>query len=75
MAKGGGTMSLCPRVTGPVLFLVILVGCTPFSKQPAIGPWNGRLAPPIKGEDSQGRSMRLTDQRGKVVLLSFWHGL
>ena len=67
-------MSLNQRVTGPVLFLVLLVGCAPFSKQPMIGPWNGRLAPPIEGEDSRGQPMRLADHRGKVVLLSFWHG-
>jgi hypothetical protein len=65
-------MSLGPRVTGPVLFLVILVGCAPFAKQPILGPWNGRLALPIVGEDSQGRVMRLADHHGKVVLLSFW---
>ena len=68
-------MILSQRVTGPVLFLAILAGCAPFSKQPTIGPWNGRLAPPIEGEDSHGKPMRLADQRGKVVLLSFWHGL
>ena len=71
--EGGGTMSLSPRVTAPVLFLVIMVGCAPFSKQPMLGPWNGRLAPPIEGVDSQGRPLRLADQRGKVVLLSFWY--
>ena len=68
-------MSLCPRVTGPVLFLVILVGCAPFAKQPTLGPWSGRQALPIEGEDSHGRVMRLANHQGKVVLLSFWHGL
>ena len=67
-------MILNPRVTGPVLFLVILVGCAPFAKQEAIGPHGGPLAPPIEGEDSRGQAMRLADYRGKVVLLSFWHG-
>ena len=68
-------MRLCPRVAGPVLLLVIVFGCAPFSKQPMFGPWNGGLAPPIEGEDSQGRVMRLGDHKGQVVLLSFWHGL
>ena len=68
-------MILRPRVTGPVFLLLILVGCAPVSKQMAIGPWNGKLAPPIEGEDSHGQPMRLADYRGKVVLLSFWHGL
>ena len=67
-------MSLYPRVTGPVLFLVILAGCAPFAKQPALGPWSGRQTLPIEGEDSHGQRMRLADFQGKVVLLSFWHG-
>ena len=68
-------MILRPRVTAPVLLFVLMVGCAPFAKQMAIGPWNGRLAPPIEGEDSRGRPMRLADYRGKVVLLSFWDSL
>ena len=71
--EGGGTMILRPRVNGPVLFLMLLIGCAPFSKQPGIGPYNGAIAPAIEGTDSQGRAMRLADYRGKVVLLSFWH--
>ena len=66
-------MILRPRVNGPVLFLMLLIGCAPFSKQLGIGPYNGAIAPAIEGTDSQGRAMRLADYRGKVVLLSFWH--
>ena len=32
----------------------------------------GRLAPPIQGQDHDGRQFKLTDYRGKVVLLYFW---
>jgi thiol-disulfide isomerase/thioredoxin len=32
----------------------------------------GRLAPEIVGEDVNGEPMRLSDHRGKVVVLSFW---
>jgi thiol-disulfide isomerase/thioredoxin len=32
----------------------------------------GRVAPEIEGEDIDGRPMRLSDFRGKVVVLSFW---
>jgi thiol-disulfide isomerase/thioredoxin len=32
----------------------------------------GKLAPEIQGEDLQGRKMKLSDYRGKVVVLSFW---
>jgi hypothetical protein len=32
----------------------------------------GRTAPDIKGEDILGKSFKLSDYRGKVVMLSFW---
>jgi thiol-disulfide isomerase/thioredoxin len=32
----------------------------------------GQVAPDIVGEDTKGRPMKLSDYRGKVVLLSFW---
>jgi hypothetical protein len=32
----------------------------------------GRVAPEIEGEDLEGRPMKLSDFRGKVVLLVFW---
>ena len=32
----------------------------------------GRVAPNIKGKDQDGRKFKLTDYRGKVVLLYFW---
>ncbi len=32
----------------------------------------GRLAPEIQGQDQDGRPFKLTDYRGKVVLLYFW---
>jgi hypothetical protein len=36
------------------------------------GPVEGSLAPEISGEDVEGRPMRLSEFRGKVVLLDFW---
>ena len=63
-----------PRVNGPVLLLLLMLGCAPFGKQPVVGPWTGGQAPAIEGTDSQARVVRLADYRGKVVLLSFWHG-
>jgi hypothetical protein len=35
----------------------------------------GRVAPDIEGEDQEGRPFKLSDYRGKVVLLDFWHHL
>ena len=32
----------------------------------------GKLAPEIRGQDQDGRPFRLSDYRGKVVLLYFW---
>jgi hypothetical protein len=32
----------------------------------------GIKAPEIKGEDVDGKSMRLSEFRGKVVMLDFW---
>lgn len=32
----------------------------------------GRLAPEIQGQDQDGRPLKLSDYRGKVVLLYFW---
>ena len=35
----------------------------------------GKEAPEIEGEDQDGRRFKLTDYRGKVVLLDIWHHL
>jgi cytochrome oxidase Cu insertion factor (SCO1/SenC/PrrC family) len=32
----------------------------------------GTVAPDIEGEDVDGKQFRLSDYRGKVVLLDFW---
>jgi len=32
----------------------------------------GKEAPEIEGEDQDGRRLKLSDYRGKVVLLDFW---
>ncbi len=34
--------------------------------------WTGQVAPEIEGEDLEGQKLKLSDYRGKVVLLSFW---
>ena len=35
----------------------------------------GKEAPDIEGEDQDGKRFKLSDYRGKVVLLDFWHHL
>jgi peroxiredoxin len=32
----------------------------------------GKVAPEIEGEDQDGRRFRLSDYRGKVLLIDFW---
>jgi peroxiredoxin len=32
----------------------------------------GKMAPDIEGEDIDGKRFKLSDYRGKVVLLDFW---
>ncbi len=32
----------------------------------------GKVAPDIEGEDAEGKRFKLSDYRGKVVLLDFW---
>jgi peroxiredoxin len=33
----------------------------------------GKVAPEIEGQDQDGNKFKLSDYRGKVVLLDFWH--
>lgn len=33
----------------------------------------GKVAPEIEGQDQDGKKLKLSDYRGKVVLLDFWH--
>ena len=35
-------------------------------------PWQGGAAPPLALKDLEGRAHRLSDYRGKVVLINFW---
>jgi hypothetical protein len=58
------------RFAGPVL-LGLLLGCVPLTVRK--GSHDGQLVD-IEGTGGDGQAMRLRDYRGKVVLLSFWHG-
>jgi cytochrome oxidase Cu insertion factor (SCO1/SenC/PrrC family) len=42
------------------------------SAPPAAGPKVGQPAPDIDGTDQDGKSFKLSDYKGKVVLLDFW---
>ncbi len=52
----------------------LAAGCNRLSvpPQPPSGPQVGQLAPEIEGQDLDGRKFKLSDYRGRVVLLDFW---
>ena len=54
------------RVTAPVTQSAPAVKGVP--GQPAVS----ETAPEIEGEDISGKSFKLSDYRGKVVMLDFW---
>jgi peroxiredoxin len=56
-------------VISAIAVLVALPGCDP---PPPPGKEVGNLAPDITGVDVDGKPVRLSDYRGKVVLVNFW---
>jgi len=48
------------------------VGNQPPRRQLGPGPMLGKEAPEIEGEDIDGKRFKLSDYRGKVVVLDFW---
>jgi cytochrome oxidase Cu insertion factor (SCO1/SenC/PrrC family) len=65
--------------SAPLTLAFALYGCHVFgpTKDPtgdalAKGPRIGEFAPEIEGEDLDGNRFRLSDYRGKVVVLDFW---
>jgi cytochrome oxidase Cu insertion factor (SCO1/SenC/PrrC family) len=66
--------------SAPVVFAfgMLLHGCeqlhrtAPVPGEPADGLAVGQPAPEIEGEDLEGVPFKLSDYRGKVVVLDFW---
>ena len=50
-----------------MVLALALSGCGK-SSVPAVG----QVAPEIEGEDIDGKPLKLSDYRGKVVVLNFW---
>jgi cytochrome oxidase Cu insertion factor (SCO1/SenC/PrrC family) len=81
--KGVSAMPRIPRL-GLLIAAAALVavGCDmgrsakkmspPPSGKAKEGVNEGDLAPEITGKDADGKSFKLSDYRGKVVLLDFW---
>lgn len=62
-----------------VVFLASFVACAPFglthgalSLTQRDGFAVGTLAPDFQGTDQDGKKFKLSDYRGKVVVLDFW---
>lgn len=62
------------RMVWMALVLGVVVGCAAEKRVdvPVEGVMVGNIAPEIQGEDAAGKKLRLSEYRGKVVLLSFW---
>jgi hypothetical protein len=61
------------RLTYLALLAGLLAGCVPLSLRNQ-APREGALAPSTRGVDAAGQPRDLGEYRGKVVLLTFWHG-
>ncbi|MBI3824247.1 MAG: redoxin domain-containing protein [Planctomycetes bacterium] len=67
-------------MTHLLLLAMLAAGCTRLgyfkrAERPATlttGPSVGAPAPDIEGEDFDGRRLKLSDYRGKVVVVAFW---
>jgi hypothetical protein len=63
-------------LVGSACLLAILAGCEAAKwtggREKQVASIIGKPAPEISGEDGDKRSFRLSDYRGKVVLLDFW---
>jgi hypothetical protein len=73
---GGQCMRTISRIL-PVLLLLGLApaGCFQPQQTPGSGSVGlniGQVAPEIEGEDLEGKHFKLSDYRGKVVVLDFW---
>jgi cytochrome oxidase Cu insertion factor (SCO1/SenC/PrrC family) len=57
-------------LSAAVVLGAVLVGCTLSGKSE--GPTQNKPAPDIVATDQDGKEFKLSDYRGKVVLLDFW---
>jgi hypothetical protein len=69
------------RRFAPLVLLALAAGCYQQSSKPVSSRPSGTIkegiqvgnrAPEIQAEDGDGVSFKLSDYRGKVVLLDFW---
>lgn len=76
IAKASGFMrSLVIVGLIPLTMVVLMTGCEPTvmpSGYTRTGLQKGLMAPDIEGPTIDGSTMKLSDLRGKVVVLEFW---
>ena len=56
----------------PLALGALLAGCLALQTG-GVGVGPGKEAPGVEGADADGQPLRLSDYRGQVVLLHFWH--
>jgi thiol-disulfide isomerase/thioredoxin len=60
----------------PILFAVLLLAAAlpaaPAVRAETLKPWRGGAAPALELRDAEGVEHKLSDYRGKVVLVNFW---
>src|SRR5690349_6147727 len=55
-----------------LLASLLLAAAGRAAAQPALKPWAGVITPPLELSDTEGKTHRLADYRGKTVLVNFW---
>ena len=72
-------MRATAAVTLLLAFTLVLTGCMKLglfrraeSSRAPVGPRVGTTAPDLEGEDFDGKRFKLSDYRGKVVMVTFW---
>ena len=60
-----------PILTAAFAFLAMAAAVLPLHAE-TLKPWRGGSAPALELRDAQGVEHRLSDYRGKVVLVNFW---
>jgi peroxiredoxin len=55
-----------------LLSTLLLTAAARAAAQQPLKPWAGVVTPPLELADLEGKTHRLTDYRGRAVLLNFW---